>query len=384
MRPPRLIVLQPTPYCNINCSYCYLGHRDDRRLMSPEIVEAVRDRILARLPRDAAPTLVWHAGEPTAAPIAWYDRAYGRLREVAPPGTIFAMQSNGVAIDEAWVAFFRRTRTEVSLSIDGPERFHDARRRTRNGKPTWALAVRALERLQDAGMDPNVICVLHPTGLQHPREYYDFCREHDVMQISFSIDELEGANRTSSFTGGDFKPAMTDFLVALLARAYEDGFPLHIREIERIATVLAGRGTPDNEQIEPWDTIVVAADGSVSTFSPECMEVEAPRYRNFVFGNILDGTLDDFSARPELRRATADIAAGVAACERSCRYFAVCRGGAPVNKLTETGDLGATETVFCRLSVQAAADALIQFLGVKRSAPAAATTAGQPEAVLPQ
>ena len=39
---PRLIILQPTPYCNINCSYCYLNHRDDKRLMSQEVVEALR------------------------------------------------------------------------------------------------------------------------------------------------------------------------------------------------------------------------------------------------------------------------------------------------------------------------------------------------------
>src|SRR3954452_21522619 len=66
---PRLIILQPTPYCNINCSYCYLGHRDDRRLMSRNIVEALREKLFRRLSPQSAPIVVWHAGEPTAAPI---------------------------------------------------------------------------------------------------------------------------------------------------------------------------------------------------------------------------------------------------------------------------------------------------------------------------
>jgi uncharacterized protein len=359
---PRLIILQPTPYCNINCSYCYLGHRDDKRLMSGEVVEALRDKIFRRLPAQSAPLVVWHAGEPTAAPIEWYEHAYSRLLDVAPVQTGFAMQSNGVAINDRWIDLFRRTNTNVSLSIDGPQRFHDARRRTRNDKPTWKLASKALKRLQDAGFDPSVITVLHPDGLECPEDYYAFYRDHGITQISFSVDELEGANKVSSFAGRDFKAAITAFLVAILEQAYRDDFPLHIREVERIAQKLAGVELSENEQIEPWGALVVAADGSVSTFSPEFMEVSAPAYDNFVFGNILDGSLEDFAQASAFLRASREIAQGVAACKKSCRYFAVCGGGSPVNKLSEKGDMTVTETDFCRLTTQASADALLNFL----------------------
>jgi uncharacterized protein len=359
---PRLIILQPTPYCNINCSYCYLGHRDDKRLMAREVVEALREKIFRRLSPRSAPIVVWHAGEPTAAPIRWYEHAYGRLLDVAPPRTSFAMQSNGIAIDERWIDLFRRTKTNVSLSIDGPQRFHDARRRTRNDKPTWHLAVRALKRLQDSGFDPSVITVLHPDGLQCPEDYYAFYREHEVTQISFSVDELEGANKSSSFAGRDFKPAMTGFVVAILEQAYREGFPLHIREVERIAQRLAGAELSSNEQVEPWAALVVAANGAVSTFSPEFMEMNAPAYDNFVFGNIAESSLEDFANRPAFLRASRDIAGGVEACKKSCRYFSVCGGGSPVNKLSEKSDMSATETDFCRLTTQTSADALLSFL----------------------
>jgi uncharacterized protein len=359
---PRLIILQPTSYCNINCSYCYLNHRDDKRLMSQEVVEALRDNIFCRLPRQSAPIVVWHAGEPTTAPIGWYEHAYGRLLDVAPAQTSFAMQSNGIAINERWIELFRRTNTNVSLSIDGPQRFHDDRRRTRNGKPTWQLAVRALKRLQGAGFDPSVITVLHPQGLECPEAYYAFYRDHGITQISFSIDELEGANKLSSFAGRDFKAAITAFLLAMLERAYRDDFPLHIREVERIAQKLAGVELSENEQVEPWAAIVVAVDGGVSTFSPEFMEMSAPAYDNFVFGNILDGTLEDFSRAESFLRASREIERGVAACKESCKYFAVCGGGSPVNKLSEKGDMTVTETDFCRLTTQTSADALLKFL----------------------
>jgi len=358
---PQLIVLQPTAYCNINCAYCYLGNRDDRRLMSAAVVDAIAIKLLARLPRDHAPTIVWHAGEPTAAPLRWYEAAQARLAAAAPAATQFAMQSNGIAIDERWIAWFRRSRTAVNLSIDGPQRFHDARRRTRSDGPTWMLAMRGLKRLQDAGLSPGVITVLHPEGLSRADEYYAFYRDHGITEVSFSIDEIEGANRRSSFRGDD-KELVTRFLLDLLERAFDDQMPLCIREVERIAHVLAGKQTVANELVEPWASIVVAVDGKVSTFSPEIMEVTAPQYGDFVVGNILNGDIDDFARGPDFIHLCGDVSAGIEACRSTCRYFGVCGGGSPVNKYCEQGTLAATETQFCRLTTQTAADALLSFI----------------------
>jgi uncharacterized protein len=361
---PRLIIIQPTPYCNISCSYCYLAHRDDRRLMPAAVVEAVRNKIFRRLARDSAPTVVWHAGEPTTAPIAWYEHAYDRFLSACPANTKFAMQTNGIAINDHWIELFRRTNTEIGLSIDGPQRFHDACRRTRSSRPTWALAMRGLQRLQHAGLQPRVITVLHPDGLNHPDEYYRFYRDHDLRQIGFNIDEKEGANGSSRLGGRCHKEQITAFLLQLMTKAYRDGFPLEIREVERIAQVLIGADRPWNEQVEPWASIVVAANGSVSSFSPEFMETEAPEYDNFVFGNILEGDLEDFARSERFTRVAREVAAGVDACRSNgCRYFAVCGGGAPVNKYCETGSLRETETNFCRNSIQTAADALMAFVG---------------------
>jgi uncharacterized protein len=32
--PLELLVIQPTPFCNLNCSYCYLPDRQNTRKMS--------------------------------------------------------------------------------------------------------------------------------------------------------------------------------------------------------------------------------------------------------------------------------------------------------------------------------------------------------------
>jgi uncharacterized protein len=360
---PKLIVLQPTPYCNIACDYCYLANRNDKRVMSLEVVAAVARHVLAALPRDAEATLVWHAGEPLAVPIAWYEQAYSILGAAAPPRLQYAIQTNGIAIDKRWIAFFRRTSTSVGVSIDGPARFHDARRKTRAGGPTWSLAMRGLRELQAAGLSPNVITVLSPDSLAAADEYFAFYRDNDITHVSFSIDETEGAHRRSAFAEADFKSPMAEFLARLLERACDEGFPLHIREIETIAGVLAGLKTHHNEQVSPWDIVTVGVTGDLSTFSPESLGIRDERYDNFIFGNILAGGIDEAAASNAFRRAAADIDSGVEMCRRSCPYFAICGGGAPVNKLSETGSFAATETLFCRLSIQASVDALCTFIG---------------------
>ena len=362
MLQPKLIVLQPTPYCNIACSYCYLHNRDDKHVMPLAIIEMIAKKILTKLPRDSVPTIVWHAGEPLAAPISWYQAAYPILQSVAPRGARFAVQTNGIAIDTCWIELFQRTGTSVSVSIDGPERFHDDRRKTRSGGPTWALSMRGLHLLQGAGMAPSVISVLSPQSLDAADEYFAFYRDHGITHVNFNIDEMEGAHHRSSFYGRDHKKRMSAFLLALLKLAYAEGFPLHIREIERVAAILAGLAPIQNEQTDAWGVIVVGARGELSTFSPEGTEVVDRRYANFVFGNVLAGGVSEANRSTAFQRAKADIATGVETCRRSCRYFGVCAGGAPVNKLTETGSLSTGETQFCRLSIQAASDALTEFL----------------------
>src|SRR5689334_7793461 len=64
----RLLILQPTPFCNINCDYCYLPDRDFKTIMSLNIVRSAAERLLADELLSETLTVVWHAGEPLVIP----------------------------------------------------------------------------------------------------------------------------------------------------------------------------------------------------------------------------------------------------------------------------------------------------------------------------
>jgi uncharacterized protein len=344
-----LIVLQPTPYCNIDCSYCYLSDRSNKSLMGFDVVDLVGEKILRRMPTKSGVTLVWHGGEPTAAPLVWHREAFKRLKPHAGD-IVFSIQTNAVAIDTAWAVFFRETQMRVGVSIDGPREFHDARRRTRSGRGTFDLTLRGLRTLRSEGVEPSVISVLSPAALDHADDFFTFYREEGVRIVSFNIDEVEAANTTSSFDAARDKPRVTAFLRRLLHLSRDTGYVLHIREIERIGGVL-----------------IVDHLGQLSSFSPELVDVRATDYANFRFADIRRGEFEDWSKSVHLQRVAAEITAGVDLCQSLCRYFEVCRGGAPVNKFCETGRFDIAETAFCRLTTQASADALLGFLSDVRT-----------------
>ena len=59
-----LLVLQPTPLCNLDCTYCYLPNRRSRARMAPEVLEAAIRRAVESPFLGEELTVVWHAGEP--------------------------------------------------------------------------------------------------------------------------------------------------------------------------------------------------------------------------------------------------------------------------------------------------------------------------------
>jgi len=350
----KLLILQPTPFCNLDCSYCYLPDRADKRRMSLDTVSAVGREVLAPGLTSEELTVIWHAGEPLVVPIAWYQQAFSILAAHGPSRVklTHAFQTNGTLIDEAWVAFFRQHQARVGISIDGPKALHDERRRGRSGQGSFEHGMRGLRRVRDAGLPFHVISVLSARSLRMPDELFDFYASEGIRHICFNVEEIEGLHVASSMAGKARESDFAAFLRRFIQRCAAMADPPWVRElagaVNSLIAPVALQGS--NTQVQPLAMLSVGVDGALSTFSPELPGAHAPDYANFSFGNIHTGGIRGMLEAESLRAANADIASGVAACERECRWFQWCGGGAPANKWFETGDLKSTETLYCRLT----------------------------------
>src|SRR5271154_7023305 len=78
------VVLQPTPFCNINCRYCYLPQRDAKTVMPLATIVAAFERIFASGWSSPQLTVIWHAGEPLVLPVSYYEQAFQAIDAIRP------------------------------------------------------------------------------------------------------------------------------------------------------------------------------------------------------------------------------------------------------------------------------------------------------------
>lgn len=363
---PSLLVLQPTSYCNLDCSYCYLQHRDDRARMSDSTLRAIARNIIAPCPPDERPLVVWHGGEPMTLPAVWYDKAFTLLeRESGGLPLRHAFQTNAVGVNASWTDLWRKWKVNIGVSLDGPADLHDSRRRTRRGTGSHAVVMRGVSRLQEAGQPFHVISVLTAQSLSRADDIYDFFTGQGIRNVAFNVEEEEGQEEGSSLLATtQVAEGYTSFLTQFLRRCAADPVPFHCREIEGVKGLLAAPHDQraENWQVDPFRIVTVGVQGGLSTFSPELIGAAAPDYDDFVFGNVRDGGVQTMRESDAFQRAAREIAKGVAACAADCRFFEVCGGGAPANKYFELGRFEGTETLHCRLTRQITLETVLDAL----------------------
>lgn len=367
----QLLILQPTPFCNIACDYCYLPNRNSTAKMSIDTVRRAAQRL-----RDdglAGPelTVVWHAGEPLVMPVSFYEEAIAAISEVFGSQCVVthSIQTNGTLIDDAWCALFLRHGIRVGISVDGPAQLHDKHRRSRSGHGTHHKVVAAMARLRKHGIRFHAIAVVTADTFARADEFFDFFVEQGVTELGCNFDEAEGVHQKSSLANAEL--AHGAFIERLLARSGERAGLPSIRELAIAASLIGrpvatytwqGRVLPVNAQTQPFALISVAHDGSFSCFSPELLGQASDEFQDFVLGNVDTVGYLASAASPVFLRLWNAIVRGTQACESNCSHFGFCGGGAPANKLYENGDFASTETLYCRTMFKRPFDAVLTSL----------------------
>lgn len=150
-----------------------------------------------------------------------------------------------------------------------------------------------------------------------------------------------------------------------MERYRQDPDKLTVREIDRVVGNITDPSFEDthiNVQTIPFGIITIGFDGSVSTFSPELLGTQHPHYGSFSFGSVITDSFEEIFDNRRLKDISNEINNGVKNCESSCAYFKFCRGGAPSNKLAETGRFDSTTTLFCTLTQKIIIDVVLSAL----------------------
>jgi uncharacterized protein len=180
------------PICNLDCSYCYYLEKEklyptEARSfrMKDDVLEAfVRQNIASQSTDEVH--FVWQGGEPTLLGVPYFERIVELQSQYANGKKILnAIQTNGTLLDDAWGEFLAQNGFLVGLSIDGPQKLHDAHRVDKGGKPTFERVLRGLSVLKKHAVEFNTLTVVNRLNSYHSLDVYRFLKEIGSRYLQF-------------------------------------------------------------------------------------------------------------------------------------------------------------------------------------------------------
>ena len=341
---PFVVMVKPVgSRCNLECSYCYYlrtkyaGQAPQPARMTDETLERfIRQYIGAS--HGPAVSFTWHGGEPALAGLDFYRLAVELQRRYLPEGWNCwnSLQTNGLLLDDEWCSFLAEARFDVGLSIDGAQWIHDEYRKDHRGGGTYGQAAAAVRRLQDHGIQPDLLCTVTSSSAAEPLAVYRALRGLGTGWIQFiPIVRRDGDGKpTPDSVSGD---GYGDFLCSIF-----DEWALH--DLGRLDIQLFA------EAMRVWS----GGDASLCWMAPSCgraliVERDGGVYScdHYVdeahhIGDIGVSLLGELADSPAQLRFGEAKRSGLPGRCLSCAWLALCNGGCPKDRfaLSEDGEPG--------------------------------------------
>lgn len=349
---PLYVMLKPVgAHCNLACTYCYYTEKE--ALYADTVPHLLSDELLDRFTREYIESqtqrevlFTWHGGEPLLRPLSFYRQAVALQQKYAHGRVVDnCIQTNGTLLTDDWCRFFKEQGWLVGISIDGPQRFHDACRRTRRNEPTFTQVMRGIDLLNKHEVEWNAMAVVNRFNADYPLEFYRFFKEIGCRYIQFApvVERLKSTlhrqalAHVAEVVDCTLSPQSVtpDQWGSFLCTLFDEWVRADVGQyfIQHFDATLANwvgeppgvctlSSTCGNAAVMEWNGDVYACDHFVF-----------PDYRR---GNIAAHTLVEMLyGEEQLQFGRAKIETLPAQC-RSCRYLFACHGECPKNRFVRT------------------------------------------------
>jgi uncharacterized protein len=340
-RPYQIFAKPFGPACNLRCAYCYyidkhgLYPGEESLRMPDDILEEFIVQHMEASP-DPVVRFSWHGGEPTLLGLDYFQKVVRLQRKHRRMGRriVNGIQTNGMLLDEKWCRFLAAEGFGVGISLDGPEHFHDAYRRSRSGEPTHHRVMRGYGLLREHRVPHDVLCVVHDRNVQHPVEVYRFFKQIQAPYISF-LPLVEA--------GPEGRGAVSDRTVpsvqygAFLCAVFDEW---QTKDIGRVRI----------QMFEEAAATALGQDHALCIFKKTCGDVPVIEHNGDVFacdhyvdqdhrlGNMRDTRLADLIEDPRQTAFGRFKQEDLPRCCRECEFLPLCNGGCPKDRILHAPD----------------------------------------------
>lgn len=324
------IMIKPaSSLCNLRCKYCFYSDVSSQREVGTRGIMSLdtADSLIEHVFRDLAPgdhlNLAFQGGEPTLAGLDFFEHFAAQVNRIKGDISVsYALQTNGILLDEAWAAFLKKHRFLVGLSLDASAQFHNAARVDTMGNGTFKQVTSARKLLEHHQVPYNVLTVLTKKLARHPQAVWKFLQDNGISYVQF-IPCLESmvADREDPFA---LDPeSFAGFYTTLFRMWYSDikkGKYTSVKLFDDIVNQLAfGLLTACGQDGRCRPQIVVEADGSVYPCDFYCLD-------RFCMGNLRTQSLGELMQAPKAGLFCRDVPQKCLLCQK-CRYHGLCGGG---------------------------------------------------------
>jgi uncharacterized protein len=341
------INVQPTAQCQLDCDYC--GQRHESHTLAAADQDRLVNRTRKRL--EARPCRVirvsWFGGEPLLG-LEVMRALAPRMRALAEEfGCEYRsrISTNGLMLSETLAAELVRDLGihEFQITLDGPARFHDARRHRKGGGGTFEQIFAntvALARREDLGAEVLIRCNIDRRNVDGVRDLIQaFAGERALDRVAFSFvpvhDWGNDAGRLA-LPKEEFAEREIGWLAEVIALGLTPSRLIPCRKAINCIAL-----SPHAELVDPHGRLFNCMEASLVPAPPpqRLMEASTANPKNpggqlpilptsavYMIGDLASGE------QPGRRRLLGDFNARVARGEypcATCKMLPVCGGACP-------------------------------------------------------
>lgn len=329
MRGISILVKPSSGKCNLGCKYCFYNDVTENRnvpdfgMMSSKTLETLVRKAISMNVDEI--TFAFQGGEPTLVRLNFYQDLIEFVNRYNKNGikVNYAIQTNGMMIDEKWTRFFSENKFLVGISIDGTKEIHDQNRVDHKGKGTYNRVIKATRLMDKYKVDYNVLIVVTKNVVRHLTKIYNSLKKQGFSYMQFipCLDELgsEPGSHAYSLSPQDYGR----FLDMLFIAWYNDliaGEKISIRMFDNLIGMSMGYAAESCDMKQGCSVnLVVEADGSAYPCDFYVLD-------EWKIGNVVEENLETMLSSNIGKKFVLDSIELIKGCQ-GCKYFRFCQGG---------------------------------------------------------
>lgn len=196
-------VVKVASRCNINCTYCYmynlgdLSYKSQPKFIADSTTRNFAEKMLLHAKKNNLKTvfIIIHGGEPLLMSKANMQNFINHFDIIKAEniGVRFALQTNGILVDDEWCDFFKLHHIGIGVSLDGSKDINDRSRVDKNGNGTYDSVIRGIDILRKNNIAHGILSVLNVEA--DPVDYYESFKEINIASLDVLLLEMNYDNK---------------------------------------------------------------------------------------------------------------------------------------------------------------------------------------------